>query len=225
MKKAIKCLGLLAGVAACLVSCSKEDVNPVPEGKTGTVGEAVDLGLPSGTLWADRNVGSTYAMGAGNFYAWGEVAPKKKYSRSTYFDIDTQTGGYAKYNAGCGKTELDIVDDVAAKAWGGDWRIPTKEQFAELAKECTWTDEDLGNALRGFRVEGPNGNSIFLPMAGSCTEGNWSGEEVTGCYWTRSFSPEVYDQAWVAFFYGGLTSPYSRVALRFTGYSVRPVCK
>ena len=141
------------------------------EGDTPKNPVAVDLGLPSGLKWASCNVGATSPEEYGGYYAWGEVEEKSNYSWSTYKwcngSYDTQT----KYctSSSCGtvdnKTTLDPEDDVAHVQWGGNWRMPTKTEQDELRSECSWFWTSV-NGVNGYQVTGPNGNSLFLPVAG-----------------------------------------------------------
>ena len=111
--------------------------------------EYVDLGLS--VKWATCNVGASSPEDYGNYYAWGETKTKSDYSdsnRVTYSKI----GGDSRY-------------DAARANWGGSWRIPTKAELEELKDNCTWTwMTQCGK--NGYRLTGPNGNSIFLPAAG-----------------------------------------------------------
>lgn len=117
----------------------------------------VDLGLPSGTLWAICNVGASSPEDFGNFYAWGETETKSSYSSSTYNDDLQERYSYEDI--------LMPEDDVAHVVMGGDWKMPTVEDFYEL-KYNTTISSDTVNNVPGIRVTGLNGNSIFFPYAG-----------------------------------------------------------
>lgn len=136
----------------------------------------VDLGLASGLLWAKCNMGTTEPTKLGDYYAWGETSPNKKeyYSSSyKYFKID---GGIKvlKYNEKDGKTVLDLNDDVARANIGAGYRIPTKEDWEELLEDCKWEavtttlseiiDPSQTKIIARWKVTGPSGNSIVLPM-------------------------------------------------------------
>ena len=134
--------------------------------------EYVDLGLPSGLLWATCNVGATSPEGYGDYFAWGETepAPNNNYSSSnssTYgLSCSTlQSQGYID-----GEGNLTAQYDAATANWGGEWRMPTYDELKELSNNCTWT-WTTQNGVNGYNVEGPNGNSIFLPAAG-CRNGS-----------------------------------------------------
>ena len=117
----------------------------------------VDLGLPSGLLWASCNIGAENPEEFGDYFAWGEVEPKERYERDNY--VGNATG---KYNI---NQYMELVDDAARHNLGGNWRIPLPEEMDELVNECTWTWTTLNN-VNGYEVKGPNGNTIFLPAAG-----------------------------------------------------------
>lgn len=122
----------------------------------------VDLGLS--VDWATYNVGTDKPEGYGNYYAWGETAPKDTYSKATY-----KLGG--KYNSTDGKTVLDPEDDVATVTFGEAWRMPTKEEMDELCSKCEWTETEL-NGVKGHTVKGPSGNAIFIPKCGYREDGD-----------------------------------------------------
>jgi hypothetical protein len=153
--------------------------------------ECVDLGLPSGLLWATYNVGATKPEEYGSYYAWGETEEKENYNWSTYKWCNGNSKTLTKYciNSNYGtvdnKTVLDLEDDVAHVKWGSDWRMPTREEYKELCNNCTWTWTTL-NGVNGYRVTGSNGNSLFLPAVGGNygTEVEYSG--LFGCYWSSS---------------------------------------
>ena len=134
----------------------------------------VDLGLPSGTLWATCNVGANSPEEYGDYFAWGETEPKNYYYWNTYKWCKGSYNTLTKYcslsNYGYngftdGKTELDPEDDAAYVNWGSSWRMPTLEQQQELVEYCTWTWTQQ-NGVNGQLVIGPNGDTIFLPAAG-----------------------------------------------------------
>ena len=132
--------------------------------------DAVDLGLPSGTLWASFNLGATSPSEPGYYYAWGETMPKNSFSWKTYkwsagndvFPLTAET--IIKYSQSVdGKTILDPEDDAAAVNLGGDWRMPTKEEIKELKDNCDWTPQGDGS----WKIQSrSNGNSISLSPSG-----------------------------------------------------------
>jgi len=115
--------------------------------------EYIDLGLPSGTLWAKCNVGAATPEGIGGYYAWGEISTKTNYTQDSY----TYTGELGD--------SLPAEADVASVFWGGGWHIPTFEEMNELRYWCAWKYVQQ-NGRYGYKVTGPNGCSIFLPGNG-----------------------------------------------------------
>ena len=122
----------------------------------------IDLGLPSGILWANCNVGSKSPNGKGFYYAWSE-SPSSEYSYNENMVVAP------KYS------------DPAIANWGAGWRMPTKMEFDELLSNCRW--QWTG---RGYKVTGPSGNFIFLPALGYCVSSFPSEEYVQGYYWTKT---------------------------------------
>ncbi len=169
---------------------------------TGTLNghDWVDLGLPSGTKWATCNVGANSPTAYGNYYAWGETFTKSEYGESNYTYSDNPT-------------ILPPSADAATANWGNGWRMPTNTEFDELQKRCSWEWKD-----GGYKVTGPNGNSIFLPAAGDLDGHAGS----YGYYWTSSFELDD-DAPWFVIF---ASDDYDMGLLidRYSGLSVRPVC-
>lgn len=196
----------------------------------------VDLGLPSGTLWATCNIGANSPEEYGDYFAWGEtqgyndgkdnfiwytynwcMGTQKtltKYCNDSYYGYEGLTDN---------KTELELEDDAAYVNWGPDWRMPSMEQFEELFNSnyttITWTTL---NGVNGRQITSKaNGNSIFLPFAGYRYDDDLDTEGARGSYWSRSLH---------------LYYPYSAKSMqilstsftmlnfeRFRGLSVRPV--
>ncbi len=199
--------------------------------------EYVDLGLSSGTLWATFNVGAGSPEQYGDYFAWGETIPHQAnadgdivYDWSTYKYCNGSSSTMTKYctNSRNGtvdnKTTLDITDDAATANWGGDWRMPTTEEQTELRTKCTWTWTTL-NGVNGYRVVGPNGNSIFLPAAGYRVGKGLSYVGSDGYYWSSSLGsyPTV---AYLLYFYSDdydWDSDVRYSLFRNSGASVRPV--
>ena len=196
---------------------------------TGNGHEYVDLGLPSGTLWATCNVGATKPEEYGDYFAWGETKPKDYYDWSTYKWCNDSDGNTltkyctdSDYGIVDNKTELEATDDAATANWGGDWRMPTIEEQNELFNNCTcgWTSQ---NGVTGCVVTGPNGNSIFLPAAGERFGPSLEHVGSHSRYWSSSLivlGPK-------SVYY--LDSNYDRTDWetmgRHHGLSVRPVCR
>ncbi len=128
--------------------------------------EYVDLGLPSGTLWATYNIGATKPEEYGDYFAWGETEPKEVYDWSTYkyakVDKYSDLESLSRYNFGKYRKKgvidsLSILipeDDVTTVIWGNEWRMPTNEEQRELVEECyvVWTDSYNGSDVGGIIV-------------------------------------------------------------------------
>ena len=167
--------------------------------------EWVDLGLPSGTLWATCNIGASTPEEYGDYFAWGETARKVVYDWNTYKWCNGSEYTMTKYctNSNNGyngftddKTELEPEDDAAYVNWGASWRMPTKAQQDELREKCTWTWTSQ-NGVKGCIVIGPNNNYMFLPAAGGRYNSSPFNVNSWGYYWSRSLyldsSKIVYD--------------------------------
>ena len=193
--------------------------------------ELVDLGLPSGLLWATMNVGASSPEDYGDYFAWGETTKKGNYGLSTYKWCNGSYSSFTKYNtdSGCGmvdnKTVLELSDDAAHVNWGGSWRMPTKAEFDELLNNCTWTWTTQGGHNDYKGVSKSNGNSIFLPAAGyrSGTSLDYAGY---GNYWSSSLYTSYPYAAWYLYFnYFNSSSNHTSYDDRRFGRSVRPVCQ
>lgn len=183
--------------------------------------EWVDLGLS--VKWATCNVGATKPEEYGNYYAWGETKTKTAYDWSTYFDTTDGGSTFTKYTTD-GKTVLDLEDDAARANWGGAWRMPTDAEWTELLENCTrtWTNDYNGTGVAGRIVTSKiNGNSIFLPAAGSRNDESLGDAGYYGRYWSSSLFTVFPDEAWFVFF----SSDYvdRDFFYRLHGLSVRPV--
>ena len=140
----------------------------------------IDLGLPSGTLWADRNIGATEPEEYGDFYAWGETEPKKEYTWNTYkWDVYC-----TKYNKKDGKTVLEPEDDVVYLKTKGEAHIPTEEQIKELIDNTTSKYKTINGIVGRLYKSKVNGNTIFLPFAGDYY--NHIGTNIWSTYWSSS---------------------------------------
>ncbi len=200
--------------------------------------EYVDLGLPSGTLWATCNVGlgATEPQHNGAYYAWGETDSYSSYASYSYEWYEFVSEKITKYCTDSddgylgftdNKTVLDLEDDAAHVNWGGTWRMPTKKEFEELFDEdnCTW---GWYEKLKGVIITSKkNGNSIFLPGAGF-RDSKLHYKDDYCYYWTSSldessprfaYSLVIYKDA---FYAAGMTLGSDQ---RWRGFSVRAVCK
>ena len=178
----------------------------------------VDLGLS--VCWAGWNVGASSPEGYGNYYAWGETTTKSDYSKSSYQYLNGRD--YVNIGSNISGTHYD----AACAQWGGSWRMPTKAEFQELKGRCTWTWTTYNN-VNGYKVTGPNGNSIFLPAA-DYRRGTELGDRGSdGLYWSGSLNESSQGFAYyLKFGTGGLDIGGRNVlcASRELGFSVRPVC-
>ena len=174
--------------------------------------EYVDLGLPSGLLWATCNVGATSPEEYGNYYAWGEIATKTEYNESncpTYGKTMNDISGNAQY-------------DAATANWGGDWRMPTKAEQEELLNNCTWT-WTTQNGVNGYKVSSKvNSNYIFLPAAGYRNGSSLPGAGSNGYYWSSTpYESNSYEAYSLGFYSSGQHMIFNS---RNYVQSVRPVC-
>lgn len=233
MKNALRLMAILL-FAWTLASCTKNTNDGGGNGGNNGGGnnsgngtynghEYVDLGLPSGTLWATCNVGATIPEDYGDHFAWGETTPKDRYNWISYKycmgSISTLTkyccisedgyNGFTDY-----QTTLLPEDDAATTNWGDGWRMPTQEEWIEMRMHTT-RSHDVVNGVKGLRFTASNGNSLFFPDSGYYT--NFL-ENTRYCYyWSSSLGYST--TAWSLDEDGELLHTNSR----FRGYSVRPV--
>ena len=188
----------------------------------------VDLGLPSGLKWATCNVGATAPEGYGDYFAWGETNPKDNYNWSTYkyckgsYDTMTKYCTQSSYGTVDNKTTLELSDDAARANWGGKWRMPTKAEQDELRNNCTWT-WTTQSGVNGYKVTSKtNGNSIFLPAAGSRYGTSVGDVGSFGYYWSSSLYESSPGSAYYLYFNSGSVDWY--YYYRYDGHTVRAVC-
>lgn len=189
----------------------------------------VDLGLPSGTLWATCNLGADTPEGYGDYFAWAETAPKTTYSWSTYkyrcgeSDIEQLTKycnsadyGYNGFTDNL--TRLEPEDDAATVILGDEWCMPTYDQWMELFENTSrsWTKQ---KGVKGLLFTAKNGKELFLPAGGGRFDDSLFYFNVEGLYWTS----ELYIVCYVSYF--NFNSDYCslKYGVRCRGYSVRPV--
>ena len=188
--------------------------------------EYVDLGLS--VKWATCNVGAEKPEASGDYFAWGETKPKKNYAWSTYKYCKGTNRTMIKY---CtkrsfgydgfvdNKVELDVEDDVARVNWGGEWRMPTYNELEELRVKCKW-EEMKQNGVKGYKVVGPNGNSIFLPSAGYKAGMDVYSDVLDGLYCSSSLYEDYpYTVSTLCLFHVEWNGRD-----RYAGFLVRPVC-
>ena len=191
--------------------------------------EYVDLGLPSGLLWATYNVGATKPEEYGDYFAWGETAPKTEYTYETYKWCDGTYSVLTKYNINSvrgeidNRTTLELEDDAAHVNWGGYWRMPTKTNMEELYNKCVLTYTTL-NGVNGYFVEGPNRNRIFLPMCGFIRIVPTAQGE-SGPYWSSSLCTSGGGQSNFGYSISfHVDNVNIGMAERIYGMPIRPVC-
>lgn len=213
----IKLLALAVAVVMGLASCGDSDSDIAEEAEfteetdaeedDTEQHEAIDLGLS--VLWATCNVGADSPEDYGSRYAWGETSTKSSYTIGN-----------------CETWEEDIDDisgtdrDVAYVKWGMPWRMPTRAEFYELVNNCDWEWTTQGG-IRGCKVTGKNGNSIFLPAAGERAGKSYYDTGDDGYYWSSTPHGSSTQMA----YYLGFGSDYQRTNAigRAFGHSVRPV--
>lgn len=196
---------------------------------SGEIHEYVDLGLPSGTLWATCNIGADTPEDYGDYFAWGETSTKNLYKWSTYRYCNGSATTLTKYcdNASYGNngftdnlTVLEESDDAANVNWGTNWRMPTKEEWGELLNNTTnsWTTQ---NGVHGYLFTASNGRTLFLPAAGYRNENNLINDGSFGYYWSSSLNTGVPYNSWYEYF--DSNNCYKDTDYRCYGRSVRPV--
>ena len=216
-------------------------------GTTPSTMEYVDLGLPSGLKWAKCNLGASKPSDYGDYYAWGETAPKADYDWATYkwMQAGQSDSKYiTKYTIADGETEgiwydssgnfigdnktaLDAADDAATAKLGSPWRMPTIDEIQERIDKCTWT-WTTQDGVNGYQVDGPNGNAIFLPAAGLRSGSALGSAGSRGFYLSNSHSSHSShstsrnDVVFRIYFYSNGQHSMDTY-LRCLGYSVRPV--
>lgn len=204
--------------------------------------EWVDLGLPSGTFWAKRNIGASAPEDYGEFFAWGEIETKEYYD-FYWWDYKWCRGSNRTLTKYCinsdygivdNKAELDSDDDVAYVRYESttqvdpNWwiRMPTLEEQQEIIEHCDWTWTSR-NGVYGMLLTGPNNNTIFLPAAGY----HWFDEAFVGAgsygyYWSRTlysvnyFSDQSYKACFLRF---SSSSAFWYYYNRYTGFPIRAV--
>ena len=192
--------------------------------------EYVDLGLPSGLLWATCNVGADTPEGYGDYFAWGETQPKDTYNWSTYQYCMGSENTLTKYcnnsNYGYNGFTDNLItllpeDDAATANWGANWRMPTEEEWQELYQNTThtWTTQ---NGVRGRLFTASNGNSLFLPAAGYRSNSNLNYNGSWGRYYSSSLVTNNPRNAW-HFYFGSFECGLGKYDYRYYGRSVRAV--
>ena len=177
------------------------DFSEKPADPTVSSGAVVDLGLS--VFWCSCNVGAEAPEEEGNRYSWGETKTKNSYSKDNYSYYDSNTWKYIEIGNQISGTEYD----AATANLGSDWKIPTKNQMQELINKCTWEWTQI-NSVNGYKITGPNGNSIFIASGPNSVLGKryWTGDDAQILYVTP-------DRAYIA----------SQKEDRYEGCYIRPV--
>ena len=210
-------------------------------GTTPSPVEYVDLGLPSGLKWAKCNLGASKPSELGDYYAWGETEPKKKYTWATYKWMQpgqSELKYITKYTIADGvtdaiwydssgnfigdnKTVLDAADDAATQQLGSPWRMPTEDEFKELRRNCTVIRTTQGG-VKGYQVDAPNGNAIFLPDAGFRNASGLLGVGEQCLYWSSSLL-DIHSGYGAYIGFGDFGIGWYINPHRYSGLPVRPV--
>ena len=207
-QSACKKLILADGTHICLKAT-------VPGGSQSGQIEAVDLGLPSGRKWANMNLGANTPNESGLYFAWGDTEGHEDGSDDTFYRSDYEDRPASKID-----TDLPLEHDAAHAMLGGDWHMPTKEDFQELYDNCkrSWVDvEGKKGCLFTSKI---NGNSIFLPAAGDYNGTSLYDRGSYGYYWSASFNDSSY--AYFLYFFSSGVYPQG-LNSRYYGFSVRAV--
>ncbi|MBP5560153.1 MAG: Ig-like domain-containing protein [Bacteroidales bacterium] len=165
---------------------------------------AVDLGLS--VKWASFNLGASTPEGSGDYFSWGETAPKSSYTWSTYSYGQSKNGPFSEYVADAAhgtpdyKTILDLEDDAAHAIWGDAWRMPSNEEIQELRRNCNWQWTTV-NGVAGYKVTGKTtGHFIFLPAAGMMGGSKVQNAGTEGDYWSSSLYTTESCSSWSPYF-------------------------
>lgn len=207
----------------------------------------VDLGLPSGTLWATCNVGASAPEEYGDFFAWGETTgytsvysyymADHDFSWANYFDTSDQGSTFNKYTVGGGKTVLDPEDDAATANWGTCWKMPTKAMLTELldtypesntsgSNRREWIGNYEGTGVAGMIFYDASDNIVFfLPAAGFRSNSSLINQGLAGIYRSSELYETDNSSCNILSFYSPSSEGLNGIinGLRMTGYSVRPV--
>ena len=227
---------ITVGPGTCTITCRlTNDSSIYAECQvTVTALPYVDLGLPSGTLWAKCNVGASTPEGYGDYFAWGETTPKTNYGWGNYAHSNASGTKMFKYcslssfGTVDNLSELEAEDDAATAnpAWGEEWQTPSYEQMSELFNDANTTRAfTTQNGVNGLLITSVhNSRKIFLPAAGQYTSDSVNGASVSGCYWSRTVGEE--DSCWGAVCVS-FNSEENKLDFRERrwGQSVRPVRK
>lgn len=194
-------------------SCSIEIEN-IPYTTDDAVG--VDLGLPSGILWADRNIGASKEMDSGLYFSWGEVSQRDTHSEDSYLHYDNESKKYDCLGYSIASTEYD----AATRIWGDHWVMPTINDVKELIEYTTHEIIENGMAVK---LTGNNGNSIIIPLAGLSSNGSIEFAGQFGYYHTATSNQK--DQWSTPSMVIDNIGPTTFTGSKWVGQNIRPVWK
>lgn len=191
--------------------------------------KAIDLGLPSGTLWADRNVGAKSPEDFGAFFSWGNTDPHYPKTKNDWGEDDEAFDDYPFDEENYTKTEgykldgsIDSKHDAATANLGKPWRMPTEADFKELYDNCIW-ERKIINGVNGYKVTSKkNGNFLFFACSGLGYGSSWDYRGSYGYYWSSSFL-SARNARLLNFYSGGVSPQYNNY--RYIGFAVRAVQK
>ena len=200
----------------------------------GVAYEYVDLGLPSGTLWATMNVGATSETDYGSYFQWGDTEDKRNADCSWSSYKYNDGSGYSKYNTGFentggtidNKITLDLEDDAVRVHMEGDWKMPTSALIEELVAETTneWISNYNGTGVNGRKFTSKkNGNSIFIPASGNRENSSSNYQGNYGRIWSSSLRISGPINAWYLEFSSSDAYAGNDMYGRSNGMSVRGV--
>ena len=218
-----------------------------PYGNAPKNAEAVDLGLPSGTKWANMNVGAEKPEDYGLFFAWGETTGYSSANTTDGHDFDwssytlcngtdvtlTKYNNNSSYGIVDNKTPLEATDDAAYVASSGEWRMPTYAEWNELlaaypksttpgSKRRAWLAGYKNTGVAGLAFYDASDNILlFLPAAGCCDGTSLDFQGSLGFYWSSSLCESNARFARYLYFYSGYSDMFNNY--RYFGFSVRPV--
>ena len=182
--------------------------------------KAVDLGLS--VKWASCNLGAESPVDYGSYFPWGETTTKSDYSESSNTTYGLSISELESRGIIDSDNNLTASYDAAMANWGNDWRMPTQDEVKELVLDCTWS-WTTKNGVCGYKVTGPNGNSIFLPAVGERFGTEVSRRDLCGLYWSGTLRERNSDKAYYLYFDSGNRDCYYSGGYRYYGFAVRPV--
>lgn len=196
----------------------------------------VDLGLPSGNLWATCNLGATNPNEKGLFYAWGETRGYKEDTEHDFTYVNYSLSGvlghmYYFYTTSEEYTFIDLPvdnitelrsgDDAAHYSWGGSWKMPNADDIKELSSNCFHTWGSLQGVKGSLLTSKINGNSIFIPAAGSFRYNQYNS---WNAYWTSTLNASKCSEA-ITLYLDSDSGLFTIPGNRYDGYPIRAIIK